>query len=209
MARSAGRDEKGEHMGRVFKQSVTVDEGGLGLSSLDGGEAQAMMFLERWYHPAAIDDDWVLTTTALPTAAAGSDPTPTHTALDFPRNVTVVASAAATSVVTVTGTREGATQSEALTLTGTATVTGSKIFDVITGVHFAQQIDGAANIKVGIGNKLGLARTPIAFLPEGLVDNALESTVPTLDLTNHSVAFNTALAATKVYVLKYWSSEYK
>jgi len=195
-------------MARTFNQSIRVKEGVIGISSLEGDGFQASLAVQQWYHPLAVDADYYVTTAALP----ATDPltlTLVKTAPDFPRNVTVVASAAATSEVVVTGTRLGEAVHEHLTLNGTSSVVGSQIFDTITSIVAAALIDGAANITVGLGNKLGTARELIDFAAEGLVDNAIEGTPPTRDITNSSLAFNTSLAASKTYVAKYWSSELK
>jgi hypothetical protein len=207
MAPVAGRDEKGENMARWFKQTINT-AGGLGMQDFGGSGYIGTQYLQRWYHPQAEDDDYVLTATALPTVgttlAAASL---THATLDFPRNLTVVASAAATSHVHVTGVDQfGAAATEALTLNGTTAATGSVIFESITSVLLDARIDGAANVKIGTGSKLG-TRHLLTFLPEGTVDGTRETTLPTLDTTNSSLLFNTALSASKDYVAKYWSSD--
>jgi hypothetical protein len=194
-------------MARIFNQSIRVKNGTIGLSSVEGNGFQATLVVEQWYHPLAADVDYYLDGSALGNGAA-TTPTPLKLAPDFPRNVTVVASAAATSVVTVTGTRLGDAVHEHLTLNGATEVVGSQIFDTITSIGAAARIDGAATIDVGLGSKLGTSRALIDFAVEGLTDGAVEA-APTKSVTNSSLIFNTALAPTKVYTAKYWSSELK
>lgn len=73
----------------------------------------------------------------------------------FGRNVTVVASGAATSFVTITGFDYlGQPQQETLTLNGTTPVVGSKIFRRVANVSWTAT--GATTINVGWGDRIGL-----------------------------------------------------
>jgi len=194
-------------MTRYFKQTINARQSGVGMTS-DDNEQVATCYLQRWYHPVVIDDNYILDTTALTTVVAGQDIITFEHQPDYPRNVTVIASAAATSEVIVYGVDVfGDAVHEHLSLTGTTGVTGTQIFSSITSIHLAAQVEGAANVKVGVSNSLGLLHVPILFLSEGTVDAVREATVPVLSAAYNSVTFNTALSASKVYLCKYWSSE--
>ena len=87
------------------------------------------------------------------------------------RNVTVVASGAATSTVTITG-RDflGQAVTETLTLNGTTPVLGAKCFKYVDRVAWA--LTAATTINVGWGNRLGLPLKAVATaLTNELIDN--------------------------------------
>lgn len=91
----------------------------------------------------------------------------------FGRNVTVVASGAATSNVTVYGTDYlGQPMAESFTLNGTTPVVGKKAFRRITRITAG--ITAGTTINVGYGNVLGL---PYAYIGEGVsyTDDVLNS----------------------------------
>lgn len=96
----------------------------------------------------------------------------------FGRNVTVVASGAATSLVTVSG-RDylGQYMSENLTLNGTTSVVGKKAFKHITAITFAAT--AATTINVGYGNALGLPYRTFRMQYE-LVNNVLAANAGTI-----------------------------
>lgn len=83
------------------------------------------------------------------------------TQLDVPRNVIITSSGNDTGVVfTVTGKDEyGVTMSEAITGANAGIASGKKAFFTLTSI--SNNVAAAANVKVGVGNVLGL---PI-FLP--------------------------------------------
>jgi len=91
----------------------------------------------------------------------------------FGRNVTVVASGAATSTVTVYGLDYlGQPMAQTLTLNGTTPVVGTKAFRRITRITAA--VTAATTINVGYGDVLGL---PYAYIGEGVsyTDDVLNS----------------------------------
>lgn len=108
--------------------------------------------------PAALDADGILVAQSI--ATAGSTSTFAATLTDaamakFGRNVTVIASGAATSTVTVRGKDYlGQPMVEQLTLNGAATVAGKKAFKWIDKVDWGAT--AATTINVGWGNVLGL-----------------------------------------------------
>lgn len=106
----------------------------------------------------AADAGGILAAQSIATASSATSfaTTLTETALGkFGRNVTVVASGAATSTVTVTG-RDylGQIMKETLTLNGTTSVPGVKAFRWIDKVEWGAT--AATTINVGWGNVLGL-----------------------------------------------------
>lgn len=95
----------------------------------------------------------------------------------FGRNITVVASGAATSKVTVYGFDYlGQYMAEELTLNGTTAVQGKKAFRRVSKVVYAAT--AATTINVGYGNVLGL---PYAYIGEGVsyTDDVLDSSQAT------------------------------
>lgn len=131
--------------------------------------------------PVAADADGILD--AHDIATAGS----TTTFLDafdaaemmgkYGRNVTVVASGAATSTVTVRGQDYlGQPMAEQLTLNGAVTVQGKKAFKYIDEIEYGAT--AATTIDVGYGNVLGL---PYKFIQVDMesVDNAKPGTAGT------------------------------
>jgi hypothetical protein len=93
------------------------------------------------------------------------------------RNVTVVASAAATSAVVVIG-RDylGQPMRESLTLNGTTPVVGLKAFKFISRIEYAAT--AAVTVNVGTGARLGLPYRTATVLTEKL--NSVAGTVGTL-----------------------------
>lgn len=109
----------------------------------------------------ALDADGILAATSIATAVDTSTFASTYTALKkndmgkFGRNVTVVASGAATSAVVVYGEDYlGQTVIESFTLNGSTPVLGKKAFKRVTRVTAA--VTAATTINVGWGNTLGL-----------------------------------------------------
>ena len=195
---------------RQFPQSI-VTKGGYGCIKTLGDYkygGQWVEFFQAFHNPALGVVDYVVTVVALnqnssKTCTLAHDLSALH-----PRNVTVIASAAATSVVTITGYDQwGKAATEALTLNGTNSVAGSKIFSKVTSVVADKYIDGAANIRVGSGNKLGLLRKCLPVGAWGTFGGVLEATPPTLDATNHSVLLTSSLDGAHDVVVHFWSSD--
>jgi hypothetical protein len=117
---------------------------------------------------------------ALSIATAGSSTAMLLTTLDgeWGRNLTFVASGAATSTVTVSG-RDYLNQRmiETITLNGTTPVVGLKCFKYLDSVAFAAT--AATTINVGTGTSLGLPYKAIKVLTEEL-DNVIVGTLGTL-----------------------------
>jgi len=200
-------------MAQLFNRTILV-KGGIGrISGLGDAKGRVAFteYIQVWHAPVLGTATAVLGTTALPSGSSGSDVTTGLTSPAHPRNVTVIADAAATSVVTVYGTNQfGTAISEDLTLNGTTSVVGSKIFATITKVHMAQR-SGPGNITIGLGSKLGLLRVLVSGFaaPTGNVGGTLEGTPPTPDYTNSSVAFNTTLDGSSDFKCKFTSSDLK
>jgi hypothetical protein len=114
---------------------------------------------------------------ALSIATAGSVSSTYVVPDDWGRNLTVVASGAATSTVTVTG-RDylGQPMVETLTLNGTTPVVGLKAFKYITRIAYGAT--AATTINLGIGVRLGLPYRTSNVLVEKL--NSVAGTVGTL-----------------------------
>lgn len=108
--------------------------------------------------PPVADPDGILDAQAITTAGETSTFAAAYTEENmspFGRNVTVVGSGAATSLVTVHGEDYlGQAMSEALTLNGTTPVVGLKAFKRVKRVVFGAT--SAVTIDVGWGAKLGL-----------------------------------------------------
>lgn len=126
--------------------------------------------------PAAADADGILND--LDIAVAGSTTTLLSDTLDAPfgRNVTVVASGAATSTVTVSGKDYlGQPMTEVLTLNGTTPVLGLKAFKWLDSIAFGAT--AATTVDVGWGTKLGLPYRMSNVMEE--TANGAEATVGT------------------------------
>lgn len=108
--------------------------------------------------PVALDADGILAAQSIATAGSTSTFASTYSEAAmgrYGRNVTVIASGAATSTVTVNGYDYlGQPVRETLTLNGANTVNGVKTFYTITSVSFGAT--AATTINVGWGNALGL-----------------------------------------------------
>jgi hypothetical protein len=105
--------------------------------------------------PAAADADAILNDQSIATAGSTTTFLDSSSDASFGQNVTVVASGAATSTVTVHGFDcHGQPMSEQLTLNGTTPVVGVKAFKSIAEVEFGAT--GATTIDLGWGSKLGV-----------------------------------------------------
>jgi len=138
--------------------------------------------------------------------------------IDFPRNLVVWADGACTSAITITGTSQfDAVISEAIACNGAAIIAGTKIFKTITGVSCAAYTGGAQTVYIGVGSILGTSRIMNGLCIDGAVyttasgaSTAVQETTrpvkaPTAAV--YGVTFNTALAASKTYLVSYGSSE--
>lgn len=198
-------------MTRIFRQAVVSDIG-IGINGFIDSDVNypVITYLERWYHPTALAANDLVFAHALPASGTHTIETAdlTNGTPDFPRSVSAVASAGATSKVTVYGTDyDGEAISEELTLNGTNTVNGAKAFATVTSILLAQRSE-AANVSLGYGNKLGLKRQIVNLKAVSSVDGVFVSSRPTINTTNNTVLFSTALDPAKVYVLKYDSSDF-
>lgn len=123
--------------------------------------------------PSSDDSNFILTTTALTgapqTILAASL---TRSLLDFPRNLTAVATAPASSHIHITGVdANGDAATDILALTGTVTVVGTKSFSRIISVLIDTLIDGAANIIIGVGNDLETKTSTSLYITDILISN--------------------------------------
>lgn len=114
--------------------------------------------------------------------------------MPYPRNLTVVASAATgeNAKVVVHGTNIADKPiSEEFTLTGDTPVVGSKAFKTITAIQLPVAA-GSETIDIGWGDKLGLpfmmTNKPLAF---ALQAGAIETTAPTLAIDADEIEKNT------------------
>lgn len=126
---------------------------------------------------ATSDADGILDGTAL--TAAVQTITTFLNDMPYARNITVVASAAATTKITIHGTNLADDPiSEELTLNGTTPVVGAKAFKTITSIVLPIKT-GTETVDIGWGEKLGLpfmmAAKPLAFATD---DGVIESTAP-------------------------------
>lgn len=134
-------------------------------------------------------------------------------AMPGPRNVTATVTGTAADVkavsVIVYGKRYGVTISETLpafTENTLGTVTGSKIFDEVTGFDTPAHDGTGVSTSIGTGSRLGL---PFRLLRNSVLaaylGNARESTAPTVAvnasaLESNSVQLNSALNGSEVRV---------
>lgn len=126
--------------------------------------------------PVALDADGILAAQSIATAGSTTTFASTYTRDNmarYGRNVTVVASGAATSNVTVKG-RDylGQPMSESYTLNGTTPVAGKKAFAWIETITFGAT--AATTINVGWGDVLGLP-----YKTEALVTELEDGVAPT------------------------------
>lgn len=108
--------------------------------------------------PAPVSKTDYLLVDGFSIAAAGATPVLLHdgdTGAKFGRNLTVVASGAATSNVTVRGKDYlGQPMVESFTLAGTTAVVGKKAFKYVESIDYG--ITASTTIDIGIGDVLGL-----------------------------------------------------
>jgi hypothetical protein len=136
----------------------------------------------------------------------------------IPRNLTVWATGACTSAITITGTNQfDVAISEAISCNGAAIVAGTLVFKTITAISCAAYTVGAVTVSVGQGSILGSGRKMNSLAIDGAVyttasgaTTAVQETtrpVKAVTVDVHGVTFATALADTKTYLLQYGSSE--
>jgi len=153
---------------------------------------------------------WALSATLTTTGLVYANP-------DVPRNVTVWASGACTSAITVTGTDQfGNIISEAITANGSAIVAGTLVFKTLTALSGATDAS-TRTISIGQGSILGTSRKMNGLEIDGAVYTTgsgaatavQETTRPVKGATAdvHGVTFATALDPLKTYVVSYGSSE--
>lgn len=213
-------------MGKIYRIPAQKVEVGLlecrnGFGTLKttdtGADFPVFACTEVFENPKATASTGCLGATALPSEAA-TTVTEGITQPDYPRSLQMVASAAATSVVTAYGYDQfGNAINEEFTLNGTSDVLGTKVFASITKFVLATRIDGAANLTVGFGKILGTSRRVLGLALDGAVfatsggklASVQETTRPVKATTAgvQGAYFNTALAATNTYILRYHTDE--
>ncbi|MFC8008943.1 hypothetical protein [Streptomyces cinereoruber] len=131
---------------------------------------------------------------------------------DFARNLTVVASGAATGDVVVTGTNiRGDIITETLALNGNTPVVGNKAFKTVTSVAVPQV--SSTTIDLGIGVKLGLDRKmPAAAVLDAYADGVRETTAATVAFSataieSNTVSTNTAPNGTRDFIVAFITAE--
>ena len=213
-------------MGKIYRIPAQKVEVGLlecrnGFGTLKttdtGADFPVFACTEVFENPKATASTGCLGATALPSEAA-TTVTEDITQPDYPRSLQMVASAAATSVVTAYGYDQfGNAINEAFTLKGTSDVPGTKVFASITKFVLATRIDGDANLTVGFGKILGTSRRVLGLALDGAVFTTSGGKLASVQETTRPVKattagvqgayFNTALAATNTYILRYHTDE--
>ena len=145
--------------------------------------------------PVALDADGILAAQSIATAGntTAFAATYSNAAMGrYGRNVTVVASGAATSTVTIDGYDiYGQPMRETLTLNGTTAVLGVKAFKDVARVTYAAT--AATTINVGWGNALGIPYRAINTVMQG---ERVSLAVPTAGSLVAGLALATATTAT-------------
>ena len=163
--------------------------------------------IETFDDPAALSAAGVLAATTL---ADGATTTVTTgiTNPDYPRSLSIVANAAQTGNVVITGTnRAGKVITETLVANGTTAVNGTKAFATVTQVVLPARADVGRTISVGAGNKLGLAnKLAVNTVLATYHDGTLEGTAATVatnadDLESNTILLDTALDGSEVVAL--------
>lgn len=146
--------------------------------------------------PVALDADGILAAQSIATASSTSTFASTYSSDAmgrYGRRVTVVASGAATSTVTIRG-RDYLNQpvTETLTLNGTTSVNGVKAFKYIDQVSWGAT--ASTTINVGWGNAFGLPFRMMTMERE-LVDNLATANAGTLTAGHGAATTQTATTA--------------
>jgi hypothetical protein len=117
-----------------------------------------------------------------------------------PRNVTITGNAAGIAGnIVITGTNyAGEAISEAITLSGTSTVAGSKAFNAITEIDLPAQTNTSGDtVSVGLGSALGLPyKLAHNAVLAAYLDNTKESTAPTVAVSASALESNTITLVT-------------
>lgn len=161
---------------RVPDMSYAADVGVDGLTTVDIDVA-----------PVALDADGLLAAQSIASAGSTTTLASTYSQSDgsratrqakmgkYGRNVTVVASGAATSTVTITGYDYlGQAMVEVLTLNGNTPVLGVKMFYEVTNIAWGST--GGTTIDVGWGNRFGL---PYKALSTQMLGEQVSGATPT------------------------------
>lgn len=166
-------------------------------------------YVQKWTNPATAAAAAVLSAQSI---AAGGVVTTFAGQPDFPRNLTVVASGAATGNVVVTGLNvRGATITETLALNGATPVVGNKAFASVTSVSLPTV--AATTINLGTGVKLGLERLLVADLLLAVsAAGVYETTRPTVAVSStaiesNTMQTNTAPNGSRTFIAVYVTSE--
>lgn len=149
---------------------------------------------QKWTDPIAAAATRILSAESI--NAAAHNVTTFAAQPDFPRNLTVVASGAATGDVVVTGTNiRNETITETLALNGTTPVVGNKAFKTVTTVAVPQV--SSTTINLGVGVKLGLDRKlSEAAVIDAFADGVRETTAATVATSASAVESNTVTTNT-------------
>jgi hypothetical protein len=112
--------------------------------------------------------------------------------MPYPRNITIVASAAQDGKVTVIGTNiADEAISEEITINGDTPVVGTKAFKTVTSIELPAK-DGSETVDIGWGDKLGM---PYMFnkktLVMALLDGVIETTAATQAIDDDEIEKNT------------------
>jgi len=178
---------------------------GVGATFANGTSGGFILVADKWVNALAVTANRILGTTAA--QVSDTDILTFAAQPDFPRNVTCVADAAATSHLYIYGYDQfGAAIMEDLTLNGATPVVGSKCFAQVTKITQKAR-SGAFNFTVGIGVKMGLSRHILDNLALTSVGNVYEATRATIDATNNTADFSTDPDGSKTHVLVYTSSD--
>jgi len=179
------------------------------------------LYRQFWQKPVAASASYMVSDTASNSASVTTVSTFVATP-DFARNITITPAGTTADVaagtVSVTGTNirgDAITENFTILANQSTTSTGSYAFATVTQVVIHAQDDDGATWSVGIGDKLGLEKllqynsiggnaavatgtTVSNFTREGTAPTV---TVDTQSIHKNTVNFNTALAATKTYVV--------
>lgn len=164
---------------------ITVDKGSIAHIELTAAQA------------VAADPDGLLDGTALGTGA--TTVTTFLNPIPYPRNLTIVASAAQTGDAVITGTNiADKAITETLTINGTSPVIGTLAFKTVTSVLLPVKA-GTENVDLGWGDKIGL---PFMLTKKSLamacLDGVIETTAASVvadadELHKNTVDLNSAL----------------
>ena len=146
----------------------------------------------------AVDTDYVLVATTVPTSAA-TTVTSGFTDPDCYRALTITGSSGTLDkTITISGTGwDGQEKSETITLVGASTVQGNLPFRTVTKAVIAADSNAAGTVSIGIGEKLGLYR-PIAAAAD-VVQINLKASAGTAWVVTAAGALPTGAAVSATY----------